>query len=151
MATLALMAALNPLATAQINNAVAVGPMTPFPARRGAAVSVKLPLIIKPGFHINGDKPNDPYLIPLRVTWTPTPFELTAITYPKTTLETYPFSDKPMAVLSGDVHVVTDLKVPATAPKGESTITGKLRYQACNSKMCLAPKTVDVQAVVVVQ
>jgi len=27
---------------------------------------------------------------------------------------------------------------------GPAVMTGKLRYQACNDRMCLAPKTLDV-------
>jgi hypothetical protein len=34
--------------------------------------------------------------------------------------------------------------VANTAPVGPGTVGGKLRYQACNDRMCLPPKTLDV-------
>ena len=143
--------ALCSLSFAQSVNAVSVGPMRPLPAKRGETVVVKLPLAIKPGFHINSNAPNDPYLIPLRITWTAGEFEVARPNYPKPSEETYPFSAKPLSVFSGDIEVETSLKIPAAAAKGSTPIAGKLRYQACNDKMCLPPKTVDVQATIVVQ
>jgi hypothetical protein len=34
--------------------------------------------------------------------------------------------------------------VPASVPPGLVNVAGKLRYQACNDRMCLPPKTIDV-------
>jgi hypothetical protein len=31
-----------------------------------------------------------------------------------------------------------------TAALGSGTLTGKLRYQACNDRTCLTPKTIEV-------
>lgn len=106
---------------------------------------------VKPGFHINSNKPNDEYLIPLRLTWNAPPFEVVETRFPKPSQESYPFSTKPLSVYSGELAVETVLKVPANAPAGSSNLTGKLRYQACNDKMCLPPKTVDVQIPLKVQ
>jgi hypothetical protein len=39
---------------------------------------------------------------------------------------------------------MTRFKVSASAAPGQAIITGKLKYQACNDRMCLQPKTIDV-------
>ena len=50
-----------------------------------------------------------------------------------------------MSVFSGDFDIVTRFRAPSSAPLGMSILVGKLRYQACNDKMCLPPKTVEVK------
>ena len=59
-------------------------------------------------------------------------------------MEKYSFSEKPLSVFTGNFQIVTHFKAPANAAPGPATLTGKLRYQACNSSMCLPPKTLDV-------
>lgn len=94
---------------------------------------------------MNSNTPADEYLIPLRLTWVSGPLQVEQVQYPKPQLEKYDFSDKPVSVFSGTFDIVTKFKVPPNAPAGVLSIAGKLRYQACNNKECLPPKTVDVQ------
>lgn len=68
-----------------------------------------------------------------------------AVTYPKPHLQKYSFSDKPLSVITGEFDLLTELTAPAAAPKGGHTIVGKLRYQACNDKACLPPRTIEVR------
>ncbi len=50
-----------------------------------------------------------------------------------------------MSVYSGNFELIAKFNVPATAVTGPIGMNGKLkRYQACNDKMCLAPKDLDV-------
>ena len=44
----------------------------------------------------------------------------------------------------GNFQLGAKFKVPLTAITGPAAMNGKLRYQACNDKMCLAPKDLDV-------
>lgn len=99
---------------------------------------------VRSGYHINSHTPSDEYLIPLRLTWSASVVEAMDTVYPKPRMETYSFSEKPLSVYTGDFEVSTSFKVPSTAPAGPVTLTAKLRYQACNDRMCLPPKTVDV-------
>jgi thiol:disulfide interchange protein DsbD len=59
-------------------------------------------------------------------------------------MEKYSFSEKPLSVFNGDFQIVTHFKAVANAAPGPATMTGKLRYQACNNTMCLPPKTLDI-------
>ena len=113
-------------------------------AKPGATVDSVLPLDLRPGYHVNSNTPSDEYLIPLRLTWNPGPLEASGFAFPQPRMEKYSFSEKPLSVFTGDFQIVTHFKVPANAAAGPATLTGKLRYQACNNSMCLAPKTLDV-------
>lgn len=113
-------------------------------AKPGAAVDSALLVELRPGYHVNSNTPSDDYLIPLRLTWEAGPLEATGFTFPKPHMEKYKFSEKPLSVFTGDFQIVTRFKSAANAAPGPATLTGKLRYQACNDSMCLPPKTLDV-------
>ena len=113
-------------------------------AKAGATVDSALPLELRPGYHVNSSTPSDEYLIPLRLSWNAGPIEANGFTFPKAQMEKYSFSEKPLSVYTGDFAIVTHFKVAAGAAPGPSTLTGKLRYQACNQTMCLPPKTLEV-------
>jgi thiol:disulfide interchange protein DsbD len=111
----------------------------------GSQVDAKLALELQAGYHVNSNKPMEDYLIPLRLTWNPGPLTPGDVIYPQPQLETYSFSKVPLSVFSGSFALVTRFTAPANAPLGPSTLTGKLRYQACDDRKCLAPKTLDVK------
>jgi thioredoxin:protein disulfide reductase len=119
--------------------------------KRGATGEVKLKAELRPGYHVNSDKPTDEYLIPLKLTWATEPLQTVQIAYPKPQLEKYSFSPTPLAVYSGSFEITTLFKAPANAKSGPATVTGKLRYQACNNKECLPPRSADVTLNVDVQ
>jgi DsbC/DsbD-like thiol-disulfide interchange protein len=125
-------------------NVLSVAPPTQLSAKAGTVATAKLTVQLKPGYHCNSDKPSDEYLIPLKLTWTAVPLEVSEVVYPKPQMEKYSFSKDPLSVYTGDFEIVTKFKVPATAAVGSMVLSGKLRYQACNDRMCLQPKTVDV-------
>jgi hypothetical protein len=128
-----------------------VGETDSVTVKRGESFTEKIPLHLKAGFHCNSNTPNDEYLIPLRLTWTAGPAQADTVSYPKPLMENYAFSQKPVSVYSGTFVVETTFKVPADAKTGPSAVTGKLRYQACNEKECLPPKTLAVQFPVDIQ
>jgi hypothetical protein len=116
----------------------------PVAAKAGTTFEVKLPLQLREGYHVNSDKPPDPYLIPLRLTWDSGPVTAAEIVYPKPENRKVDFFAGPLPVFSGRFELVTRFKVAAAVPPGLITVAGKLRYQACNDRMCLPPKTIDV-------
>jgi hypothetical protein len=144
------LAALAALSSAQ-TSAPTINVLTVVPADRtlqvklGSSVEAKVALELQSGYHVNSNKPMEDYLIPLKLTWNPGPMAAGEVTYPKPQLETYSFSKVPLSVFSGNFALVTRFAAPANAPLGPSTLTGKLRYQACDDRKCLAPKTLDVK------
>lgn len=113
---------------------------------RGGSASGRLSVYLRGGYHVNSHAPNDEFLIPLRLRWEEGgPVKAGEITYPKPELRDYGFSEKPVSVFTGSFVIVTRLQASADAPAGPGTLAGKLRYQACNDKMCLPPRTLDVR------
>ena len=63
--------------------------------KRNAALQVKIPLVVKDGYHVNSNQPSEEYLIPLKLTWTEMgALEGGTVTYPKPALEKYEFSEQ---------------------------------------------------------
>lgn len=87
---------------------------------------------IAKGWHINGNKPLEDYLVP-------TTLKVKSggeVNYPKAIIKSLGFSKKPLALLEGVVEI--------TAKPGENpgvTSTVELEIQACSDKICLAPDT----------
>jgi DsbC/DsbD-like thiol-disulfide interchange protein len=119
---------------------------------RQGEVQVPLKLSMRPGYHANSDKPSEDYLIPLRLTWdSKAPLEAVEIVYPKAKLEKFEFTDKPISVVDGDFEIVTRFRRTPNAMPGPAFLSGRLRYQACNDKMCFPPRTIDVKVPLLVQ
>ena len=131
------------LASAQ-TNVLSIASGDVIKAKAGTTLSAKVTLNLRDGYHVNSDMPSDEYLIPIKLTWNPGVFTAGSVAYPKAKMEKMPFAEKPLSVYTGDFEIVTNFKVSPTATPGPTSVTGKLRYQACNDRMCLAPKTVDV-------
>jgi hypothetical protein len=130
---------------AQAVNVLHFDPPPAIKAKIGGTVEARVPLSLQEGYHVNSNKPSDEYLIPLQLTWSKGVLEPAGVVYPKARLEKYQFSpDKPLSVFSGSFELIAKFTVPATAVAGPAAMSGKLRYQACNNTMCLAPKNMDV-------
>jgi len=130
---------------AQSSGYLTLGDLPKVIGKRGAAVQAKIPLAVRPGFHVNSNTPNEEYLIPLKLTWKATgALEGGQIAYPKPSLEKYEFSEKPLSVFTGNFDVVANFKVAANAPAGPGAAVGQLRYQACSDRACFPPKTIEV-------
>ena len=136
------------LLAAQMAPTLSVSPVPTVKARKGAVAVVQIKASLPAGFHANSNTPSDEYLIPLTLKWTGGPLETDGISYPKGTMEKYSFSPKPLSVVTGEFTLTTKFKVPSNASSGMAAENGTLKYQACNDRMCFAPKTVNVSFVV---
>ena len=142
---LLLLSSLAASACAQSVPLLSLAPPARASAKRGDVVTAKIGVKIGEGFHVNSNAPLDEYLIPLRLTWQAAPLELKGIEFPAPKMEKSDFSPKPIAVFDGAFEITSKFAVPAAAPIGAGFITGKLRYQGCNSTTCFPPKTIDVR------
>jgi len=117
----------------------------------GEKTEARLTIALREGYHVSSNTPSDKYYIPLTLTWNSKLIETPEVTFPKAQMEKYSFTPTPISVFSGNFDLVTKFTVSASAPGGQVVVPGKLRYQACNDKMCLMPKTVDVTLALDVQ
>lgn len=95
---------------------------------------------IAEGWHVNSHTPSEDYLIPTNVALDPVA-SVTAsqARYPEGRLLKFAFSDKPLSVYEGRFTV----EIPIAWSSGPApTLTGKLEFQACNDRQCLAPASV---------
>jgi hypothetical protein len=117
------------------------------PVPRGQAFEVAVLGEIKPGFHINGNKPLEEYLIATTVEpQLPAGFKLVNASYPKAKLQKFPFSDNKLAVYDGTFVVRLKLEAAPGAPLGKTKLPMTLRYQACNDELCLPPAKLPLEA-----
>ncbi|PWU04427.1 MAG: hypothetical protein C5B51_16925 [Terriglobia bacterium] len=141
-----------PCLLAQSSGYLTVGRPAMVVGARNAAVQAKIPVSVQSGFHVNSNKPNEEYLIPLKLTWASTgALQPGEVVYPKPSVEKYEFAEKPLSVLTGNFDLVANFKIAAKAEAGPGAAAGKLRYQACNNRACFPPKTVDVTVAYQVQ
>jgi len=132
-------------ASAQAPGVLSISDPVRLTVPRAGEAAQTLKLQLKPGYHVNSNAPNEEYLIPLRLTWDSAAVETVAVQYPKPLAEKVDFSDKPLSVYTGNFEIVTRFRRAAKASPGPGFLNGKLRYQACNDKMCLPPKTIEVK------
>lgn len=111
------------------------------PGGAGAAV---VQLDIAEGWHVNANPPSDKFYIGTEVRAEPqegiTPG---APVYPPAVTRKFEFSDKPLAVYEGRAAVRLPLRAEATAAKGRRTVRARVRYQPCNDRECLQPRTIE--------
>jgi hypothetical protein len=70
--------------------------------------------------------------------------------YPEAALYLLEGSDEPLLTYVGQFEVVIPVTADKDAKPGNRAVPGELRYQACNSRMCLFPASVPVSLQVVV-
>ena len=129
----------------QTINPLSVEPPQKLIIQRGQSATIKLQARIDPGYHVNSNKPHEDYLIPMRLTFTADPLVVESVKYPAGHDEKYTFSEKPLSVVTGNFEVLVTIRAPQNIEPQMYVLLGKLRYQACSDKACLAPKTVEVR------
>jgi thiol:disulfide interchange protein DsbD len=133
------------------NTVLSIAPSTKLTIQRGSTADFSLKAELQPGFHVNSNMPGDDYLIPIKLIWNKDPLEAEQVTYPKPQMEKLSFSSNPISVYTGAFEIGTRFKAPTGAMPGMAFMNGKLRYQACNNKECLPPRTVDVRVTLDIQ
>jgi len=111
----------------------------------GDTVIVGVPLMVKPGFHVQANPASDEFLIPLDLT-----FEPVAGLSARSTI--YPAPER-HRLEGGDVDLLTYqgkilLGVPFVAADTDTgrivAVSGSLRYQACDDARCYMPRRIPV-------
>ena len=87
-------------------------------------------------WHVNANPASSPDFIPTTVTFDSK--LVSKITYPAGKHVKVPWSDAPVNLYSGQTIIFADVTVASNI-----TVTGTVRYQACNDKTCYAPKSVS--------
>jgi hypothetical protein len=114
----------------------------------GGTCRVVVLLQIKQGWHINANPPKPKTVIPTVFSLkSKAGVKLTAVKYPKghdLKLEGF---DEPLSVYDGTVKIFGTLEIPKSIAESTKAdeIELRIRYQACDSVKCLAPKTLKLR------
>jgi len=116
----------------------------------GKGSTMVVTLRVKPGFHINSVKPNDPDLLATTLTVTPVKgLRFGRATFPLATVISSPaLSAQPLSVYVGTVK----FSVPVDSSKaGTYHVPISVFYQGCNETACFPPKTDSLDVTVLVK
>ena len=124
-------------------SAASIEPHSGVSITEAGEVQVPVAVRVRRGYHINSNQPNEPYLIPTSLTWDDSPFAVESVEYPPAEEVRYDFSDEPLSVYSSRIEIVTTFRV-VSLPDDLRELRGAFRFQACNDKACLPPRTIPV-------
>jgi thioredoxin:protein disulfide reductase len=112
----------------------------------GTTVRVALQVALPDNLHVQSDRPRDPTLIPTVLTIDPPPgVTLRGIAFPPAMDLEQEGQDEPLAVFENRFAIGAELAIAADAPLGPLTVPARLRYQACDDKLCYPPVTAEVE------
>jgi len=121
-------------------------PLVQSDARVGTRVRVALLVRIPGQFHVQSNAPRDPSLIPTVLTIdAPTGVEITEIVFPKATDFEQAGQTQPLAVFEHEFVIGVEFSVGPRMPLGPIEVPARLRYQACDDKLCYPPVTDDLR------
>jgi Disulphide bond corrector protein DsbC len=112
--------------------------------KAGSEQVVELRFRVDEGYHINSHLPMDDLLIPTTLKLAPGTVKVAGTEYPKGEIIKLLGNGEGLDVYQGEFKV----KLRVVAPRGFSTMTGTVRYQACDNEACFPPKTLAVKIVV---
>lgn len=111
----------------------------------GASGEAVVRLNIADGWHVNSNPPSDKFYIGTEVQAEAQGGVAPGKpVYPKGLTKKFEFSQQPLDVYEGAVEVRLPLRAEPTAERGARTLRGRVRYQPCNDRECLQPRTVEV-------
>ena len=112
-------------------------------ASPGGALRAALKVTLPAGLHANANKPRDPNLIPMVLTVTPPAgVSVREIVYPDATDLKQEGIEEPLRVYEREFAIGVRFGVDKTAAAGDLTVPARLRYQACDDKVCYMPVVV---------
>jgi thiol:disulfide interchange protein DsbD len=115
----------------------------------GQTIRAALKVTLPSGLHANSHKPRDPNLIPMVLTATPPEgVSVEEVVYPEPTDLKQQGAEQPLSVFEREFAIGLVLKIAAGTSAGKVVVPARLRYQACDDKLCYRPLTVETQWVI---
>ena len=109
----------------------------------GNRIRLALKVILPAGLHVQANTPRDPLLIPTVLTIdAPAGVRVVETVYPKSTDLTQAGQAVPLAVFDHEFVVGVNVEIGRALPLGDLSVPARLRYQACDDRVCFAPTTV---------
>ena len=132
--------------------ATAAAVVKPISVVRGGKGNLVVTLTVKPQYHINANKPNDPAYIATVFTAQPMPgIVFGPAHFPAPKLIKVSYSPKPLLVYTGQVRVMIPFTVTSATRPGTKMLAGSVAFQGCDAKSCYPPAAASVKAAVTVR
>jgi hypothetical protein len=111
----------------------------------GGKVKFIVILDVQKGWHINANPPHPDNMIPTKVTVAGKhKSKQLATTYPEGSELTVKEIDEAVSVYEGQVEIRGEIQAPNEAVGKTEELEFQVKYQACNEKNCLPPKTLKL-------
>jgi cytochrome c biogenesis protein CcdA/thiol-disulfide isomerase/thioredoxin len=115
-------------------------------AERGSTTRIALSVSLPEKLHVQSDRPRDPNLIPTVLTVdVPAGIRVANLIFPAARDFTLQGQTEPLAVFENQFVVGAELEIGKDVATGDLVLPGRLRYQACDDKVCYQPRTEQVQ------
>jgi thioredoxin:protein disulfide reductase len=123
--------------------------ITPFvdavEVRPGTSTRVALRVSLPEGLHVQSDRPRDSSLIPTVLTVEPPQgVRVEQLVYPHPTDFAQQGQEQPLAVFEREFVLGAELAIGPDLAAGDLVIPARLRYQACDDKVCFRPVTATI-------
>jgi len=121
-------------------------PLVESSAAAGSTVRAALQVRIPERFHVQSNAPRDPSLIPTALTIdAPAGIRVVEIVYPEATDFDQIGQAEPLAVFGHEFVIGVVFEVSSEVSFGLVEVPARLRYQACDDRVCYAPVTADLR------
>jgi thiol:disulfide interchange protein DsbD len=111
----------------------------------GARFKIAVVIDLQSPWHINANPASIEGLIPTTLTiQPPDAVQIDRIIYPRGKTLKVAWADEPVALYEGRAILFADARVLENATPGQTVLDAKLRFQACNDSVCLAPVTMPM-------
>ncbi len=117
----------------------------PKTVKPGQVFTVKVGFTIGRGWHINGEKPGDRFLLPTQVSLAPGPFKQLSVTFPPPKKLKISYAEKPVYQYLESMAVTLKVKALPGAEK-PAAVRVNVRYQPCDEEKCLRPVNTTLSA-----
>lgn len=104
-------------------------------------VKIALEISVKDGYHINSYEVNDPTLIETSVTSSSDKFKILNIFFPEYEKLKFEFTETEINVYEGNISVGISFLPSSDIENGAYELPVTLKYQACDDRVCYAPKS----------
>ena len=109
----------------------------------GKEYPIALRLTIQQPWSIHAAEAGKEQLIPTAIHFEDMPgLSIGAVRFPPAEQLKFSYASDRVEVYSGDVLVTASLRISENRPTGETTLRGKISYQACSTTLCLPPEEV---------
>ncbi len=125
---------------------VKIEPGDPLAIAAGGKADARVRVTVAPGFHVQANPASEYYLVPTELEIeSAAGLRVRAPVYPPGKPFLVAGEKKPLSTYEGTFEIVVPLAADRAAPPGESTLRGRLRYQACDAKSCRFPAWLPVE------